>query len=79
MDEEKRGRGRPRPTATVERDDLILRALHVQGPLGRQTLADMFGVNPNIVYLSLNRLRRLGQVKKVRQSKFHLWAVVDPS
>jgi Mn-dependent DtxR family transcriptional regulator len=79
MDEEKRGRGRPRPAATVERDELIFRTLHEQGPTGRQSLADMFGVNPNIVYLSLNRLRRAGRVEKVRQSKLHLWTVVDPS
>lgn len=78
MTEEKRGRGRPRPQATIDRDSQILEILQRSGmPVGRKPLADMLGVNVNIVYLSLTRLRRDGLVKTVRQGKHHLWAVVE--
>lgn len=78
MTEERRGRGRPRPEATVKRDAEVLDVLKRSGmPVGRKALADMFGVNQNIVYLSLVRLRRDGLVSTVRQGKHHLWAVVE--
>lgn len=77
MSEEKRGRGRPRPEFTVERDQAVLRHLAMLGSAGRQRLADDFGVNVNIIYLSLIRLRRDGLVKKVRNGKYHLWTVVE--
>lgn len=75
MSEEKRGRGRPRPAFTQERDEQVFYALHVNGPTGRAALADIFQVNPNIVYLSLNRLRSAGRIEKIRRGKYHLWAV----
>lgn len=75
MSEEKRGRGRPRPTATIERDEQVFLALHNNGPTSRAQVADWFGVNVNIVYLSLNRLRNAGRIEKIRRGKHHLWAV----
>ena len=75
MAEEKRGRGRPRPDATRERDEQVFYALHVNGPTGREALAQMFGVNVNIIYLALGRLRKAGRVERVREGKRHLWAV----
>jgi hypothetical protein len=75
MVEEKRGRGRPRPEFTKERDEAVFQALHVNGPTGRLQIAEWFGVNVNIIYLSLNRLRDAGRVEKVRRGKHHLWAV----
>lgn len=78
MTEEKRGRGRPRPQFTLERDVQILDILQRSGmPVGRKPLAEMLGVNQNIIYLSLSRLRRDGLVKTVRQGKHHLWTVVE--
>lgn len=75
MSEEKRGRGRPRPTATIERDEQVFLALHNNGPTSRAQIAEWFSVNQNIIYLSLNRLRLAGKVEKVRRGKHHLWAV----
>lgn len=72
---EKRGRGRPRPDFTKERDEQVFYALHVNGPTGRKQLAEMFNVNVNIIYMSLVRLRRVGRVEKIRDGKRHLWAV----
>ena len=78
MTEEKRGRGRPRPQSTIQRDGEILDILQRSGmPVGRKPLAEMLGVNQNIIYLSLSRLRRDGLVKTVRQGKHHLWTVVE--
>jgi predicted transcriptional regulator of viral defense system len=75
MTEEKRGRGRPRPTATIERDEQVFLSLHNNGPTSRAQVAEWFGVNPNIIYLALNRLRNAGRIEKVRRGKHHLWAV----
>lgn len=73
MTDEKRGRGRPRPSATMERDEKVCEFLHFNGPTGRGRLADHFGVNQNIIYLALGRLRKAGRVTKVRDHKLHLW------
>ena len=78
MSENKRGRGRPRPDETIERDRTLYEHLKTNGPRGRWDLAADFNVNVNIIYLSLHRLRRAGLVQKVRDGKFHLWAVVRP-
>lgn len=75
MSEERKGRGRPRPESTIERDEAVFLALHNNGPTSRAQLTEWFGVNQNIVYLSLNRLRRAGRIETVRQGKRHLWAV----
>lgn len=75
MSEEKRGRGRPRPDATIARDEQVFLALHNNGPTSRAQIAEWFSVNVNIVYLSLNRLRNAGRIEKVRRGKHHLWAV----
>jgi transposase len=79
MSEEKRGRGRPRPEFTVNRDEEVFDYLVSHGASGRQKIAEDFGVNVNIVYLSLHRLRRQGRAEKVRNGKFHLWAAVNRS
>lgn len=75
MSEEKKGRGRPRPEITKQRDEEIFLALHNNGPTGRAQIAEWFNVNQNVVYLSLGRLRAAGRVEKVRRGKYHLWAV----
>lgn len=70
--EEKKGRGRPRPVSTLERDEEVFKMLN-DAPRSRQQLADYLGVNLNIVYMSLIRLRRAGRVTRVRNGKYHLW------
>ena len=77
MTDEKRGRGRPRPDSTIARDDQVYDFLHRSGPIGRAVVAQAFGVNQNIIYLSLVRLRRDGRVAKVRNGKYHLWSTVS--
>jgi hypothetical protein len=77
MSDEKRGRGRPRPDSTIARDDQVYDFLHRSGPSGRSAMSQAFGVNQNIIYLSLVRLRRDGRVTKVRDGKYHLWSTVS--
>lgn len=62
-EEVKRPRGRPRPDETVERDEMILAALRELGPQTRNTLAERFSLPVTQVYLSLDRLRRRGEVR----------------
>lgn len=73
MENTKRGRGRPRPSTTMERDEEVCMFLHLNGPTGRSRMADHFGVNQNLIYLALGRLRKTGRVEKVRNAKLHLW------
>ena len=75
MSEEKRGRGRPRPDFTRQRDEQVFQILHYNGPTGRAEIAARLQVNANIVYLALGRLRGSGRVEKIRNGKYHLWAV----
>lgn len=57
-------RGRPRPLETIRRDEKTLRLLHQQ-PLSRDELAYRLGCTSHLAYLSLWRLRQLGQVERV--------------
>lgn len=63
MTEIKRPRGRPRPQATIERDEALLAHLKLNGPLSRNQLAESFGLDKTITYLALDRLRRAGLVR----------------
>lgn len=58
----KRGRGRPRPSETKERDNQIL-ALLSTGPRTRNQICSETGMATSIVYLSLDRLRKRDLVK----------------
>lgn len=62
MSEIKRPRGRPRPQATIDRDEKILAVLESRGPQSRNALADALGLDKTITYLALDRLRRDGRV-----------------
>lgn len=58
-------RGRPRPQATIERDDLVKAAL-ATGAKSRAQLAEDLGWESKQVYASLWRLRHYGgQVRKI--------------
>jgi len=73
---ERKGRGRPRPEVTIARDEEIFAFLTESGQANRVSIAAAFGVNVNIVYLSLSRLRKDGRVRTVRDGKRHLWSAV---
>jgi len=60
---EKRPRGRPRPQATIDRDQKILDQLGREGPQTRNALAETLGLDKTITYLALDRLRRAGLVR----------------
>lgn len=64
----KRGRGRPRPKDTIHRDEQLLLILQ-KGPLTREEIAEHLGVNLNIAYLALDRLKRQGKVAKTVGSR----------
>lgn len=51
-------RGRPRPDATVERDELVFKHIEAEGPKTRPELASELDMPGNQVYLSLYRLSR---------------------
>lgn len=73
----KRGRGRPRPDETVERDNVIMRSLEEAGTdgLSRDALVEKLGgdIKPGLVYLSLYRLRKDGRVRSGRANGKHMW------
>lgn len=75
---EKRGRGRPRPLSTIERDEAVFMLLSGE-PKSRQQLADYLDVNINVIYLSLTRLSRAGRAVKVRDGKYHRWTQFSPN
>ena len=58
-------RGRPRPQATIQRDDAVKAAL-AEGPLTRKQLAEKLGWESKDVYASLWRFRHYDkQVEKL--------------
>lgn len=65
-------RGRPRDPKAVERDDAVLEALRNDGPVTRDALATKLGLEPNLTYLSLWRLKKNGQVE---QGDKRVWQV----
>lgn len=59
-----KGRGRPRPEVTLERDAKVLDHLKNAGPQTRKQIVEATGILGNEVYLSLYRLKRDGEVSK---------------
>jgi predicted Rossmann fold nucleotide-binding protein DprA/Smf involved in DNA uptake len=70
-----RRRGRPRPEATIERDQQVYAALEA-GPKTKKELAEATALPANQVYLSIYRLRKSNQIKKV-EGKAHTWERVE--
>jgi uncharacterized membrane protein len=60
---EKRPRGRPRPQATIERDEKILAYLRENGAATRNDLSAALLLPKTVTYLALNRLREQGLVR----------------
>lgn len=73
---EPRRRGRPRSPATIARDERVLAALRAGGR-SREQLVEELDLRPQLVYLSLWRLRREGKVERTSDANTrHLWQLV---
>jgi predicted Rossmann fold nucleotide-binding protein DprA/Smf involved in DNA uptake len=73
---EPRRRGRPRSAHTVERDQRVLSALN-DGPRTKEQLVAELSLAPQLVYLSLWRLRREGRVSRAATgTERHIWHIV---
>lgn len=73
--EVKRGRGRPRPSETMKRDEQIMELLRT-GPRTRNQICKETGLTTSIVYLSLDRLRKRDQVRLCQgRAAERLWSV----
>lgn len=59
----KRPRGRPRPQEAIERDRTVLALLQDKGPMTRNQLCELTGVEQTKMYLCLDRLRKQGLTK----------------
>lgn len=64
--------GRPRPQETIDRDKMILRLLG-EGPKSRNRLIQDTGLKPSLVWLSLDRLRRAGEIKLCQGIGERVW------
>jgi hypothetical protein len=70
-------RGRPRSQETIDRDTQVLTALREGGPQTKEQLVAKLNLAPQLVYLSLWRLRRTSQVTRpATGSDRHIWTVV---
>jgi predicted Rossmann fold nucleotide-binding protein DprA/Smf involved in DNA uptake len=68
-------RGRPRAQETIQRDEVVLKALGA-GPRTKEQLTQELGLKDTHVYLSLWRLRRDGHVERFSDAdQRHLWRV----
>jgi site-specific DNA-cytosine methylase len=65
-------RGRPRPSETIDRDQKVFDVLATSG-LTRETISTTLGLESNLVYLSLWRLKRDGRVERVRHDGANVW------
>ena len=68
MSDRTKPRGRPRPQETIDRDNRILEHLRANGAQTRNALADALNEPRTKVWLSLDRLRKDGLVRKCTSS-----------
>lgn len=73
--EERRGPGRPRVPAVVQRDEEVFNHLQSNGPTQVRDIVDKTAHGRNAVYLSLWRLRNAGRVTYRRDGASRLWQV----
>jgi hypothetical protein len=72
-----RRRGRPRSQETLERDGQVLTALRDGGPKTKEQLVEELVMKPQLVYLSLWRLKRDKSVERTSDGTArHTWRVV---
>lgn len=72
-----RGRGRPRPTETIDRDNQIHALLAHEGALSRGQIAEETGLTTDLVRLALRRLRDGGLVRQCLRDGGVVWSVTD--
>lgn len=71
-----RGRGRPRPAETIDRDEYIY-VLLADGALSRGQIAQRAGLTTDLVRLALRRLQKGGRVRQCLQQGVIVWSVAD--
>jgi len=76
MTDQKRGPGRPRVQAVVNRDETVHRHLVENGARQVRDIVDATDLGRNAVYLSLWRLRRDERVTYRREGAQRLWEAV---
>lgn len=69
-------RGRPRPAATIERDNRI-HTLLTQGARSRGQIAQATGLTTDLVHLALRRLQKDGRVRQCLHEGIIVWSVDD--
>jgi predicted Rossmann fold nucleotide-binding protein DprA/Smf involved in DNA uptake len=69
-------RGRPRPQATIDRDNTVLAAIG-DAPKTKAELVEATGLPGNEVYLSLYRLKRDGRITKGGEAGANKYAKVE--
>jgi len=75
MTEETSRRGRPRPEESIQRDDAVFRYLEEHGADTRNAIAAALGIDPSLTYLALDRLRKVGRVKRcLSGTGFSVWS-----
>lgn len=72
----RRGRGRPRPAETIERDDRIL-ALLANRPMSRGQIAQEIGITTDQVRMAMRRLREASRVRQCLRDGVVVWSVAD--
>lgn len=75
MSTEKTRRGRPRPQATIDRDNSVYDVL--TRPMTRADLVTATGLKDSEVYLSLHRLRVSGRVARGSGGNARIWSRVE--
>lgn len=73
--DERRGPGRPRVPAVVERDESVFKHLKDHGPTQVRDIVESLGHGRNAVYLSLWRLRKAERVTYQRNGAHRMWSV----
>ena len=73
---ERKGRGRPRPAETIERDKRIHQLL-AEGALSRGQLAAATGLTTDLVALALKRLKRDDRIRQCLQDGVIVWSISD--
>jgi hypothetical protein len=66
-------RGRPRPDETLKRDERVLAAIGESGSTRDEIATALGDIPPQLVYLSLHRLRAASKVERARDGGKHTW------
>jgi hypothetical protein len=73
-------RGRPRPQENIDRDERVYDLLAAEGPLTRNEVAEKTGLTASLTYLTLDRLRRSGRVRRcLKEDSSSVWSAESDS